>query len=342
MKTDNRLIEWAIQETKTKYADQLSILLEYDAYRLEEDRHVRFVSHMIADTKEYTGLARTVLIDGIGHDFFQLSWDSFEQDAQAKGYFLCILADANIIYSRSEEDRQRFLHLRETLKANLADRDYMYLRGLEWIDNAMDVYKSMQFASGIGKIRKAAGFVADYLATAVACLNQTYFKTFSHMAELQTMPCLPEGLIDQWKLLVSTKSTDELIALCREMIQSTRTLFASNDRREKKQPAPDYAWLAEWYQECSYYFRRIYHFCAQQDTLNAFQESCGLQTDLDDIAAAFSLDGLDILTHFDAKNLAEYTQQVKQAEQTLVSAIASAHVELDAYASVDDFLAKNS
>lgn len=340
--TDSRLIDWAIKEVEEKYSDQVSLLLEHNFYSLKEDKHVRYVNTIISDSKEYIGLARTFIINGIGYDFNQVSWKSFERDAEGKGYYPTVLADADILYSKNDEDLQHFLYLRAKFKSNLSNSRYMYLRGLEWLNHAMEIYKTMLFESDFGIIRKAAGFVADYLAMAVACLNQTYFKSFTRLEELREMKYLPEQFIEQYKHLISLQSPQELTVISHSMIQSIRNLFQTQDPREVKNAAPDYQYLADWYQECCYYFRRIRHFCSQGDAFLAFRETCAIQADLDDLSRDFNLDGLSLLSRFDEKNLIKFSDEVHTVENIILDAITTHQIKIDSYASVDEFLSQNS
>lgn len=339
-RTDSRLVEWAVRETEKHYKNDVSLLLEHNTYCLEDDRNVRYVNTIISDTKPYIGLARTFIIDGIGYDFNQVSWKSFETDAEAKGYFITVLAEANILYSKNEADKQRFLYLRAKLYANLANADYMYQRGLEWLNNAMEVYKTMMFVDTFSEVRKAAHFVSDYLAMAVACYNQTYFKDYDQLKELVLMEYLPESFIEQYKQVSTTQSDSELKELAHNLIAVTRSFFAVNKKEVKNNS--DYQYLADWYQECSYYFRRIYHFCTQNDSNLAFRGICGIQSDLNDLARDYGISDLDVLASFDSGNLPAFFEKLKLAEKRIVEAITSNNIKIDEYASVDDFLAKNS
>ncbi|MCL2123720.1 MAG: hypothetical protein FWH34_06475 [Desulfovibrionaceae bacterium] len=342
MKTDNRLVEWAVNEAQTRYRNEVSLLLEHNSYCLERDRSVRYVNTIISDARPYIGLARTFIINGIGYDFNQVSWESFERDAQGRGTYPCVLADADILYSKNEAERQRFLYLRAKFFAHLADPVYMYERGLEFLNNAMDIYKTMMFEDALDKARIAASGIVHHLAIAVACYNQTYNKDYRRLEDLRAMRHVPEGFEALCGQILAAKTTGELQTLCHDLIAVTRDFFKVNDKRAHKAEAPDVQYLADWYQECSYYFRRIYHFCAQDDAWQAFSQGCGLQTDLDDIAQDFRLRGLDISAYFDADNLPAYAEKVKQAEDNIVTAIDSGGVKLDAYADVDEFLAKNT
>ena len=341
--TDDRLIQWAIDETRDHYHDQVSLLLEHNTYCLEEDRGRRYVNSIISDAKEYLGLSRTFIIGGLGYDMNQVTWDHLERYAELKSYYVTVLAEGKILYSKTEADRQRFAYLQTKLAANLADPLFMYDRSLEWLGSAMELYKTMVFEESLCGNRKAAGFIRDYLAVAVACYNQTYFSSFAQVDELRTMEHAPECFIEQYCSLEQAKTIEDLQAICHALIQTTRTFLTQNDRRERKANGPStYTELAEWYQECSYYFRRIYHFCAKVNATLVFGEATHNQADLDDIAASFGIGGLDLLTFFDPNDLSAFAENVKLAESAIVKAIESAGETIDAYTSVEEFLAKNA
>lgn len=341
--TDNRLVEWAIKEVQTKYKEEVSLLLEHNTYCLEEDRNVKYVNTIISDAKPYIGLARTFIINEIGYDFNQVSWDSFERDAEAKGYYLTVLAESNILYAKNEADKQRFLYLRAKLKANLSDAKYMYQRGLEWLNNAMEVFKTMMFSNSFLEVRKAVGFISDYLAMAVACYNQTYYSDYDQLTGLRQMKCLPNKFIELYTQVPKTSSIDELKVLGHNLITTTRNFFTENKKQyqNNKQPA-NYQYLADWYQECCYYFRRIYYFCSHNKLDLAFRGMCSIQSDLDDLAKDFELSDLDVLAYFDYNDISAFTKKLELAEKRIIDAITSNGITIDKSTSVDEFIAKNS
>jgi len=120
MKKDNRLVDWAIHEAQTRCRDEVSLLLEHNSYCLEQDRSVRYVNTIISDAKHWCSLARTFIINGIGYDFNQVAWESFERDAQGRDSYPCVLADSQVLYSKNEAELQRFLYLRAKFFAHLA------------------------------------------------------------------------------------------------------------------------------------------------------------------------------------------------------------------------------
>lgn len=340
---NNKLIEWTIKQAETTYKDKISIMTEHTTYMLEQDSSLRYVNTFISESKSIIGLARTFIINGIGYDLWQNPWESFEKKADLKDYYITSLADSTIVYYKSEEDKQRFLSLQKKLQANLENPSYMYERGLEWLSNAMELYQTMMFEDALYKVRKASGYIADYLAVSVACINQTYYKSvMTQISQLRTMKKIPKDFIELSESIAKAKTVDELKHLCHELIQNTRTLFKSLKKGEiKSNNNPDYAWLASWYQECCYYLRRIYYYCDENNPTVAFKLTCGIQADLDDISVDFGISGLDILSHFNAEKLADFAKQVKIAEHKIVSAIEENGVKIDSYATVEEFVQNN-
>lgn len=338
---DRRIMDWAIEEAKTKYADNVALILYHDSYRLGEDRTVYYPSHIVSDGGPLSGIARTVMVDGLGYDFFEQPWEAFERMAEGRGGYPTTLADSEIAYARSEEDLQRFLSLREKLKNHLADPVYMYGIALEWLDEAMELYKSMQFEEDFCKVREAGVYLADYLALAVSRVNGTYFPANSRVPELQAFPKKPEKFVEKYQALKQLTTTEDILRHTREMIAETRLWMEREDPREKAEAVPDYEWLAQWYQECSYYFRRIYRSCERGETDLAFWQVCWFQPDLDDVAGRFGIAELDAAAHFRADDLAASAAAVKRAEENILRALQKSETALSAFDSVDDFLRQN-
>ena len=343
--TDNRLLEWTINKAKTEYKDDVCLMLEHNTYSLPEDLNVRYMNGFYSNSDKLIGLARTFIINGIGYDYWQNKWDVLEKKADVKDYFITTLLDSEIIYYKNEEDKQRFLYLQAKLRANLANPKYMYERGLEWLDKAMDIYKTLMFENSLSNVRKGAGFIADHLSVAVACVNGQYFKSgiVSQIEILAKMEYIPKNFIELYKKIVRTKDVEELKILSHDMIATTRDFFKVKNKWVQNESAtPDFKELAAGIRSVAYYFRRLYYYCNNNMPESAFHQSFGLQPDLDYLMSDFKISNLDLLSSFDADNLAGYAAHVKTIEQKIISAIEENGVTIESYPSVEDFLQKNS
>lgn len=346
MKTVNeKLVDWALAKIEKEYKNDVSLLISHDTLKLEKNTSGTSISYFVPATDNAYKFAKTFIINGIGYDLFPMSWERLERLANLDDSNTSCLGDIRILYCRNPEDKKRFIALQKKLSENLKNQEFLFLKALEKINIAMEIYKTMMFEESIGKIRKAAGYIADFLSIAVALSNQTYFKNgqTNQISNLLAMEKIPVDFIDLYKAIVDADSTDELKKLCNKIIDSTRKFFSTTKTRDKNSNYnKDFNSLANWYQELSYTWRRIYHSCEQNDSIKSFMWGCFLQSELDIVKEEFSLDEMDLLGKFDSNDLRVFCKQAEVLERYIVETIKKHDVTLDIYDTVDDFIRKNS
>jgi len=148
-----RLVDWAIKKIESEYRDDVCLLLEHKSLRLGADMETKSFSFYIPATNRANGLARTFIIDSIGYDLFPMSWDRIERMADVKEYNTTCLADGEILWARSEVDRERFLSLQARLRANLQNPQYMLDRAKKWFDTVMEIFQETLFEEKLYKVR---------------------------------------------------------------------------------------------------------------------------------------------------------------------------------------------
>lgn len=346
MKTINdRLADWAITKVEKEFKDDVCLLISHDTLKLEKDASGSSLSYFIPATENAYKLAKTFIINGIGYDLFPMSWERIEGMANLDEYNTSCLSDVKILYCRNSEDEKRFTALQEKLQENLQNQEFMFKKSLEKMNVAMELYQTLVFEESIGKVRKGAGYIADFLSIAVAFVNQTYFKNgqTNQISDLLGMKSIPENFIELYKAIVKADSADELKKLCYLIIYNTRKfLNAKKEKSESPVCNHNFGDLANWYQELCYTWRRIYHWCEQNDAVKSFIWGCGLQYELDVVKEEFGLDDMDLLGEFNANDLSSFSKRAECLEKYIVEKINEHGVVLDAYSSVEDFLEKNA
>ena len=343
MKPDSTsLTNWAISKIENEYREDVCLLLAHNALKLERDKNTASFSYYIPDTNRANGLAQTFIIDGIGYDLFPRSWERIELTADIKEYNTTILANAEILWARSEEDRQRFISLQARLQANLQNPQYMLERAKSWLSTAKEIYQDTLFENKVYKVRENAGHICDLLAIAVAFTNQRFFPhgQTNQLKELATMKKHPESFIPLYQSIVAEASPDRQKRLCHEIIQSTKAFLDAQVATAKPCP-PDFAELAEWYHELSYTWRRVYHWCDSNDPVNAYIWCCMLQSEVEEWGTRFGIANIDILGSYDANDLQALRKQAEYVEQQFIKALEESGTKLDSYATVEDFLKTN-
>lgn len=340
----SELDKWAIIKIKTEYKDDVQLLIGHNSYRLPEDAELARISFFFPATDRAYELAKTFIINDIGYDLFPMSWERIERMTEFDEDNTACVGEADILYYRTEQDKKRFLALQNRLKEHLNDPQFTLKKALEKVSVAMELYQTMMFEDELYKVRKAAGHILNYLLNAVAYTNGTYFRNgyMNARQDLLEMKEIPENLLQLQEDVIKAGTTGEIKQLCHELISSVRRYFAGKKGEpEKRWVDGNYADLADWYQELSYAWREIYHWCDRNEPVNAFMRGCFLQAELDIVAEEFGLKEFDLLGTFNSDNLAAYRKQAESLEKEIISIIEKNGVSIESYDTVRDFLNAN-
>ena len=342
-KKDNRLADWVIRKVETEYSEDICLLLEHRTLKLGKDMDTTAFSFYIPATNRANGLARTFIIDGIGYDLFPMSWEAIESMADAKHYNTTCLADAEILWARSDEDRRRFASLQGRLRANLQNPHYMRERAKKWLDTVVEIYQDTLFEERMYKVRENAGYICDLLSIAVAFANLRYFVhgQTNQLQELSAMDKVPKDFVKLYRDIIMEPCPDAQKQLCYELIKNTKEFFGTLEKPVGIKSAPDFSELATWYQELCYTWRRVYHWCDENDPINAYIWCCNLQNEVDEWGAKFGITDTDIFSAFDGNDLGKFRKRAEVVEQNFRRAIDENGVKIEEYSTVGDFLRAN-
>lgn len=342
--TQKELTDWAIAQIQNKYKDDIALLIAISGHSLDNDCHGLCFDYFVPANENGNRLAKTFIIDGVGHDLYPRSWERIENMAKFDDDFTFGLGEAQILYSRNEEDLMRFTAMQAKQRANMQDKNFMFQKALEKLNTGMELYRTMMFEDVPYKVKMAAGYIAHYLAIAVACINGTYFKTPLDLKtiELAQMNEIPENMIAYYEAIVKTKSVEEMKQLCHVIISTTRRFIAAH-KPPKNKPVkmPVFEDLASWYQECSLFWRRIYYHCDTRNAGRVFPDALSLQREFGILKDEFGLHEMDLLGSFDVNDLGAFKLHARELELYIMREIASHGVVLNKYDNLEDFLAKN-
>ena len=342
-KTSKQLADWAVKKIESEFADDVCLLLEHKSLKLEKDIDSVVFGFYIPATNRANGLATTFIIDGIGHDLFPMSWESVESMADVKHYNTTCLGDAKILWARSDEDRQRFVSLQARLQANLQNPQYMIGCAKKWLETATEVYRETLFEDRLCKIRENAGYICDLLSIAVAFANLRYFVhgQTNQLQEFSGMKKLPKDFVELYRNIIMQQNPDTQKHLCHRLITNTKEFFCTLEKPAGVTGVCDFSELANWYQELCYTWRRVYHWCEENDPVNAYIWSCMLQNEVDEWGAKFGITDTDILSSYDSNDLTGFRKRAEKVELGFRQAIEKNGVKLNEFKTIEDFLAAN-
>ncbi|MCI9436670.1 MAG: hypothetical protein HFH85_05790 [Lachnospiraceae bacterium] len=344
MKYDEFVTQWALKTIRENYADDISLAVSHTT--LSIDGGGRKISYYVPRTKKGEELARTFILGGVGYDIWCVSWERLEQFAELKEYNITCLADAELLYARTEEDRKRFLALRRTLAENLHHPVLMRSLALEAYAQAKSLYSELLFARE-GDVKMGAGYVLDYLAKAVAFTNHTYFKhaQTAQPEELARMPLVPDGFTDLYLDIIRDRDEERQKEKCYRIICMVQDFLLQNapqgtDSTKDSVPCPEHHFqdLADWYGELSYTWLRLRHYTSEKDAAKSYMWGIYLQSELNQVCGDFGLRKMDLMSAFDAENLQALAERADCLEQEMRRLITEGGGRIHEYAETEDFL----
>ena len=355
MEKENRLTKWVINKINAEYEGDIALLLAVKGHATDHDGHGECFDYFIPATKRGNDLAQTFIIDGIGHDLYPRSWERVERSADLEEMAV-VLANAEILYARSQKDADRFRALQEKQQSNLKDTVFVYRKALERVESAMELYQSLVFEVKPYRTRSKAAYIHLYLSQAVAYLNHTFAdspifsekQAYSWEQESRIYHCpelydVPASFFENARRLLSVSDAAKIKKIMYALVCSTRDfVLARRPAVEETRQVIDYQGLSDWYQELSLTWRRIHYFCENNMVEEAYHDACYLQDELVVIAQEFQIEELNLLDSFSPDHLSYLDLRCQKLEQFIRSIITDAGISINEYASVDEFLAANA
>jgi hypothetical protein len=353
MKDINKLTDWVIRKIENEYKDDVALLLAVHGHNTDGDQHGVCFDYYVPATERGYELAETFIIDGVGHDLYPRSWERLEDSVKLDDMPI-VLDGAEILYARTKEDEDRFKDMQKRLQANLNDSDFVYGKALEYMDKALEIYRTMIFEEKAYRMIGEAGCIQMFLSKAVAVLNNSYAEgpifsekqaydadPDSRIYSCPEMKQVPEGFFDNAELLMKEKNPEKIKAISELQLKATRKFILERKPEEGKSDnltEAEYSGLAEWYQELSLTWRRIRYYCQNGMAEKAFYDAGYLQEELLYIAQEFNVEEMNLLEYFDADDLSKLAVQADILEKKVLDILSDHMIPVNSYASLEDFL----
>lgn len=345
---DKELVDWAIQKIETEYKDDVALLIgQVGGCKIPTDEQNMIFDFFVPSTERGFQMANTFMIEEMGYDLFPISWERLDGIANIKEpRMIFAFAKGEVIYARTEEDRNRFETIKEEMFQRLQDKVLMYGMALEQLETAQEIYQTMLFEEKYGKLRKAAGGVSCFLMSAIASLNGTYLESgyMNLTKDLSNMTLQPENFLELFTKLLDAQTADEIRTLAYEMIKATRILMAQHHPSqsiEQEKSTDDLEELAFWYHEARYTFRRIEYYTSIGAVEDSYLLGCYLQIEFDAIQGDFGLKEMDLMGHFNSKQLSVFAEKAKEIEAYLLLVLKESGLTGHMYSNLEGFLANN-
>lgn len=335
MKIEQFVTEWVLNTVKEKYADDIALVVSHNTLRINDEQQT--MSYFVPITDRGRSFAQTFILEGEGFDIWGIEWERLEQFAELNEYNITCLADGEVLYARTPQDRERFEKLKERQAKKLADPVLQRAHALEAFAQAKQIYFETLFAKG-SDAKMGASYVIDYLAQAICFSNGGFFKKAQteQLDELARLGEIPERFSELYNAIISQKDEKKQKEQCFKLIRIVESYLS---RPESNVPQEyNFQDLADWYGELSYTWLRIRHYSAEGNITKTYMWGSMLQLELNSVCKDFGLPKMDLMDKFDAENLTDFAEHANYLEEEIRKVIVNGGGAIREYKSREEFL----
>ena len=326
--------ECLVEKIKKDYQNDVSLVHVHGSY-FYKDTHDLSDLDLYFVPKSIRGyyLGQTFIINGIGYDYWALSWDRLERIANHEENNASLITDGEILYYNSEEDLERFNKLKEKA-GGLIDREKLVDRGKEIIKEIHREYFNIVNSGNIAEVRKAVIAIINNVSFLLSQINSTPIKRGrKHLKnEIMGMKIIPEDFAVIYEKFF--KETD--ISVIRELlftfICNVETLLPN------KISGTFYDNFKGFYEEMVQSYNRIYHACDTGDIYTPLYASVELTTEIEKLFersnCSFTLP--DLIGSYDPKNLGKMKEVAKNHQEELVKVLKENGIRIRTFNGIDE------
>lgn len=279
-----------IDHVEKEYSHEIAIIAYYGSYAQgtatkRSDLDFFFIP---ASSQGYQASIQFI-IDGIGFDFWPISWERAERMASFQEDKTTIIADSKLLYVRSEEDRDRFMKLRETtstIKGPEKAQEMVEKAESELRKVYLHLYKMSRAVDSedITFYRIEAHEVLTKVLQSLALLNRTYYtRGFGkNMEQVLGLPLKSARLKQHMETIMYSSVNVDILQACEEL--TARTLDLVLEQKEKYYGTPSYPdRMKGFYEELKGVMDKVITACEMNDYDTAFFSAISVQ----DLTTAF-------------------------------------------------------
>lgn len=335
MNVEKYVTKWALDTVKKDYANDIALVVAHNTLRINDGQPC--MSYFVPITDRGRSFSQTFILEGVGFDIWGMEWERLERFAELDEYNITCLADGEVIYARTPEDRERFEKLKRIQAEKLEDPLIQRAHALEAFAQAKQIYFEMLFSKR-SDVKVGAAYVCDYLARAICFSKGGFFHKAQteQITELLRYGEIPKGFAELYEMVISEKSENKQKEQCYELISIVESYLERPEKNMQKEY--NFQDLADWYGELSYTWLRIRHYCEMKDVTKAYMWGCMLQLELNQVCEDFGLEKMELMEAFDTENLCGFANHANNLETKMRNHIIKGGGKIREYNDREDFL----
>jgi hypothetical protein len=273
------IADYLIEKIKKDYEGDVSLVHVHGSYFYNDTHSLSDLDiFFVPKTERGYKLGQTFILNGIGCDFWALSWERLERIANHEEQIVSIITDGKILYYHSEEDLERFNKLKETAN-NIIDKEKFKNKGKEIMKDMYKYYFRIINSTDTTEIRKCIIEIIYVLSFSLAQLNCTPIKRGRKYLknEILAMELIPEDFEYIYEKLFTERDVIKTKQLLYSLILNTEKLFNEESRDTFFNNFNGY------YEEMIQSYNKIYHACETGDIYTPLFASVEITSEIEEL-----------------------------------------------------------
>ena len=325
------IAECLIEKIKKDYNGDVSLVHIHGSYFYDDTHDLSDLDlYLVPKTKRGFNLGQTFILNGIGCDFWALSWERLERIANHEEKFESLITDGKVLYYHSENDLERF----NKLKIKALDHTDNDNRGKEAIYPLYRDYFNIVNSNSITEVRKAVIGIIYSVSKILAQINHSPIKRGRrHLkAEIMAMKKVPldfEKIYDQLFIEKDiAKDKESLYTL----IRNTEKMFSDNPEGRFTDN------FSGFYEEMIQSYNKIYHACDTGDIYTPLFASVELSSEIEELFQKSNCSYLlpDMVGAYDPENLGKIKLMAQKHQEEFVRILKENGVPIRSFSDINE------
>lgn len=264
--TLQKVLDAFVDKIRRDYADDVSILHVHGSYAYGDTHDLSDLDlYFVPKTPRGENLACTFILDGVGYDFWGISWQRLENIAAHEESTASIITEGRLVYHADDEDLRRFEALRQKALQGRQEGDAAE-DAAEKLAPAYQCLYRMRHSTDLAEVRGLAIKAIYTLSFALARLNRRPIARGRKLLkqELLAMPLVPQDFEALYDTAFTAKTPGEIAEAFDRLVGNTARLI-EKQREGTAKAIPFGRLFGGFYEEMVQSYNKIYHACQVGD-----------------------------------------------------------------------------
>lgn len=339
-KRNSEILNLFLTHIKEKYSDDIALVCCYGSYVNGTANPMSDLDFYYVPTQcNFNKLNIAFIYSGIGYDFWSMSWERLEKISEFDDMLVSLITEAQVVYSQSAEDEERFCQLQAKVAASskATPNSAMLSKAHLQLDRAKRCYFDLQAAKNTGLARRASGNILLAISNSLLLANNKFLKfgIKKHLEELLTLKFLPERFKDNYLDIIKSKDIKAISTASFYLIGSTEKLLDNLQHNIAHEPR-NIGDLCGLYEELSSLWNKIYFNCDMGNYKAAFIAGVTLQSEMDAFCQSYAQPTIKFLDSFQYNDLSTYKKRARQAEEQFINYLNKFNIPILRCESIED------